>query len=73
MLRITSKEIRIFPLLNLYGKKSIYLDDILEYLDLNDVEWTIEKVDYEFIRGGNEMLSLIKPEQFCQIHQIEAS
>ncbi len=62
MLRITSNEIRMFPLLNLYGKKSIYLDDILEYLDLNDVEWSIERIDYEFIRGGNEMLRLIKPE-----------
>lgn len=60
MLRITSKEIRIFPLLNLYGKKSIYLDDILEYIDLNDVEWSIEKVDYEFIRGGNEILKIIE-------------
>jgi len=60
MLRITSKEIRIFSLLKLYGKKSIYLYDILEYLDLNYVKWSIQKVDYEFIRGGNEMLKLIK-------------
>jgi hypothetical protein len=58
MLRITSKEIRIFPLLNLYGKRSINLDHILEYLKLNDVEWSIEKVNYEFIRGGNEIIRI---------------
>ncbi|MFX1276336.1 MAG: hypothetical protein ACFFBP_01200 [Promethearchaeota archaeon] len=60
MLRIASREIRLFPLVNLYGKSSRRLDGILEYLDLNDIEWFIEKVDYEFIRGGNEMMRIIK-------------
>ncbi|MBN1802264.1 MAG: class I SAM-dependent methyltransferase [Candidatus Lokiarchaeota archaeon] len=56
MLRISSNEVRIFPLVNLKGQKSKYVEKLLEdgkYLGFNI---SIEKVNYEFIRNGNEMM-----------------
>ncbi|MDA3850230.1 MAG: hypothetical protein PF447_03050 [Spirochaetaceae bacterium] len=51
-------EIRIFPLLDLSGRRSVYVDKIIEkYSDENHLveEFT---VDYEFIKRGNKMLSI---------------
>lgn len=56
MLRI-SREIRIFPILDLDAKRSELLDDLIEHFE-KDYSVTIEKVDYEFQRGGNEMLRI---------------
>lgn len=60
MLRICSKEIRIFPLVNLYGNKSPFLSRIWDDDSFLDYKKSIEKVEYEFIRGGNEFLRIIK-------------
>lgn len=60
MLRICSKEIRIFPLVNLYGKKSTFLLEFLNDTNFRGYEKSIERVEYEFIRGGNEFLRIIK-------------
>jgi len=57
MLRIC-REVRIFPLLNLDAKKSEVLESIIEHFKPN-FEVEIKGVDYEFQKGGNEML-LIK-------------
>jgi len=59
VLRI-SKEIRIFPLIGLNGKKSLFVDKIIGNLinKVNDIE--IMKVPYEFMRGGNEMIKIKK-------------
>ena len=54
MLRIC-KEIRIFPLLNLDAKKSEVLESIIAHFK-PDFEVEIKAVDYEFQKGGNEML-----------------
>nr|WP_321356316.1 hypothetical protein [uncultured Draconibacterium sp.] len=56
MLRI-SKEIRIFPILNLDAKKSELLADIIEYFG-SDFVVNIQKVNYEFQKNGNEMLKI---------------
>lgn len=56
MLRI-SKEIRIFPILNLDAKKSELLADIIEYFG-SDFVVDIKKVNYEFQKNGNEMLTI---------------
>lgn len=56
MLRLC-KEIRIFPLLNLNAEKSEVLDDIIEYFE-NEYEVEIETVNYEFQKGGNEMMKI---------------
>jgi hypothetical protein len=56
MLRLC-KEVRIFPLLNLNVEKSKVLDGIMEFFGENfDVK--IVQVDYEFQKGGNQMLSI---------------
>lgn len=59
MLRI-SKEIRIFPLIGLNGKKSLFVDKITEEGLFNGVKVEILKTRYEFMRGGNEMMKITK-------------
>jgi SAM-dependent methyltransferase len=54
MLRVSSDELRIYPLVKNKGIKSVFVDRIVS--DLVDVEVDILKVDYEFRRGGNEMM-----------------
>jgi hypothetical protein len=56
MLRLC-KEVRIFPLLNLNVEKSKVLDGIMEFFGEN-FEVRIEQVDYEFQKGGNQMLTI---------------
>lgn len=56
MLRIC-KEIRIFPVLNLNAVKSEVLDGIIDYFQ-TDFVISLEIVDYEFQKGGNQMLKI---------------
>jgi hypothetical protein len=58
MLRVC-KEVRIFPLLNLDARKSEVLEPIMEHFQ-HDFEVDIKTVDYEFQKGGNEMLVIKK-------------
>ncbi len=55
MLRIAS-EVRIFPLLTLMLKVSPYVKPLMEELKAEGFSVSVEKVDYELQRGGNEML-----------------
>lgn len=57
MLRVAA-EVRIFPLLTLKSSMSSFVQPLL--LDLKSKQYaaTVEKVDYEFQRGGNEMLCI---------------
>jgi hypothetical protein len=55
MLRV-AKEVRIFPLLDVNAKESRYLSGVLE--NFQDYHPEIRKVNYEFQRGGNQMLVL---------------
>jgi hypothetical protein len=54
MLRI-SKEIRIFPILNLNASKSEVLEDIITHFN-SDFDVSIKSSDYEFQKDGNQML-----------------
>ncbi|MCX7749025.1 MAG: hypothetical protein N2645_19370 [Clostridia bacterium] len=56
LIRVTSKEIRIFPLINLKGEKSTFITELMEDKDFGNYSFEIRKVDYEFIKNGNEML-----------------
>ncbi len=49
-------EVRAFPLLDLSGERSKYLQPILEALRAEGFEAEVKRVNYEFQRGGNEML-----------------
>jgi hypothetical protein len=55
MLRV-AKEVRIFPLLDVNAQESRYLAGVLEVFQEYHPE--IRKVNYEFQRGGNQMLVL---------------
>ena len=58
MCRVSKKEVRIFPLLNLKNEKSDYLEPILKTLNNKGFEAKIIKTDYEFQKGANELLSI---------------
>lgn len=56
LIRIVSKEIRIFPLLNLKGEKSSFVRKLMSDKDLVTNKMEIKNVGYEFLSGGDEML-----------------
>nr|MCU0325828.1 SAM-dependent methyltransferase [Spirosomataceae bacterium] len=56
MLRIC-KEIRIFPIVNLNAVKSEVLDGVIDFFQ-TDFIVSIDSVDYEFQKGGNQMLKI---------------
>ena len=58
MLRVTSKELKIYPLVKNKGLKSDFVMRIID--DLQDFDVNIVEVDYEFRRGGNEMIVISK-------------
>ena len=49
-------EFRIFPVLTLDGKKSPYLDNLIDHYKAKGLSAELKNVDYEFQIGGNEML-----------------
>jgi hypothetical protein len=51
-------ETRIFPLLELGAKKSRRVVKVIDALKTKDFMVSIEKVPYEFQKGGNEMLKI---------------
>lgn len=55
-----SKEVRIFPLLDMNSKRSIYVDEVIEYFSKKGYSACEEKVNYEFQKGGNTMLRIKK-------------
>ncbi|SES45355.1 SAM-dependent methyltransferase [Psychrobacillus sp. OK032] len=60
LLRVSKEEIRIFPLVDLEGKRYEHLDKIISYLA--NVSCTVEevKVPYEFQINANSMLKIKK-------------
>ena len=58
MCRVSKKEVRIFPLLDLKNQNSHYLEPILSILKENGYKTKIIKSDYEFQKGANEMLKI---------------
>jgi len=57
MIRV-SQEVRIFPLLDLSGKKSTHLDAVLSELEKRKIRTEILTVPYEIQHGGNKMLKV---------------
>jgi hypothetical protein len=53
-----AREVRIFPLLALAGTKSPHVDACVAETGAAGGQAGVERVDYEFQRGGNEMLRL---------------
>lgn len=53
-----AREVRVFPLLELGAVKSRHLDEVTATLASEGYVATIERVPYEFQKGGHEMLRL---------------
>jgi hypothetical protein len=58
LIRITKEEIRIFPIVNLRWKKAEFVDRIIREPAFDRCGFEIKKVDFEFVKGGNECLSI---------------
>jgi hypothetical protein len=59
-LRVTKEEIRIFPLVDLEGKRYEHLDKLIKYIADNGCTVEEVKVPYEFQTNANSMLKIIK-------------
>lgn len=59
LIRVAS-EVRIFPLLDLSVQTSAHLEPICLFLEDRGHTVIRQRVDYEFQKGGNEMLRIIK-------------
>jgi SAM-dependent methyltransferase len=55
-----AREIRIFPLLQLGSKPSPHVPGVISYFSESGFSVDIVKVNYEFQKGGNEMLRIRK-------------
>lgn len=60
-IRIASKEIRIFPIINLSCEKSTFVERLLKDKDFTGISFEIRQSGYEFAKGGNEMLVIRIP------------
>lgn len=60
LLRVTRQEIRIFPLVDLQGKRYEYLDKLISYLNNNGCSVEEVNVPYEFQTNANSMLIIKK-------------
>jgi hypothetical protein len=58
--RIVRHEIRIYPLANMSGVKSPFLEQLLSDPDCSGLSFTILKSDFEFFKNANEMLKIQK-------------
>ena len=57
MLRVAD-EVRIFPLLDLSTDKSRHVEEIIKIFKEKEVLVSIETVDYEFQKGGNQLMKI---------------
>ncbi len=58
LLRVTSDELRIFPLVDLTGTRYEHLDRLLAELQSEGLEIEEHIVPYEFLRNANSMLCI---------------
>lgn len=59
MMRVGT-EARIFPLLDLNGDQSRHVDSVRHALERRGFNSLIQKVDYEFQKGGHNMLRIVR-------------
>ncbi|SDN65046.1 class I SAM-dependent methyltransferase [Alkalicoccus daliensis] len=63
LLRVCREEVRIFPLVDLEGKRYEHLDEVISFLAGQGYQVEEVKVRYEFQRNANAMLKIIKGSQ----------
>ncbi|AOZ94075.1 SAM-dependent methyltransferase [Paenibacillus crassostreae] len=60
LLRVSKEELRIFPLVDVEGKRYVHLDEIKKYLQGKGYTTEEVEVPYEFQRNANSMLIVKK-------------
>ena len=58
MCKISKKEVRIFPLVDLNNKRSKHLEPLIKILNEKAYKTEIVKTNYEFQKGASEMLRI---------------
>lgn len=56
-------DVRVFPILALGGQRSPYVDRVMQGLRASGHDVSIQRVPYEFQRGGNEMMRIRAPKE----------
>ncbi len=59
VLRVAA-EVRVFPILDMDGARSPHVDGVMDALGRSGFAPTVERVEYEYQRGGREMLRIRK-------------
>ncbi len=59
LLRV-AREVRVFPLLDMAGMESTHLEPVIESLERDGYEVRVQRVSYEFQRGGDRMLVVVR-------------
>jgi len=59
LLRVAG-EVRIFPLLDLNSRRSLHVDEVIDHVAKKGYSVREDKVKYEFQKGGNRMLKIVK-------------
>lgn len=60
LLRVAKEEVRIFPLIDLEGKRPPQVDEVIHLVQNRGCDVQEKEVPYEFMRGGNTMLQIKK-------------
>jgi len=60
LLRVARNEVRIYPLLGLDGSPYIHMNDLLKELSQRGYLAEIHKIEFEFLKGSNQLLSIRK-------------
>lgn len=57
----TAREVRIFPLVELGGKKPRHLEPLIDRLEKERYHIEVKEVPYQFVKGGNQMAVIKSP------------
>lgn len=58
LMRVSSGEVRLFPLHGLDAKPYPYLGEVISFLHTVEIDAEITEMPFEFQRGGNKMITL---------------
>ena len=58
--RITRREIRVYPLTNMSGIKSSFVEQLMRDPNCSSLAFTFQKSDFEFFKNANELLLIQK-------------
>jgi hypothetical protein len=54
--RIAGREVRIYPLANLSAERSAFVEMLLKDSECSDLQFTIVKSEFEFVKNSNELM-----------------